>query len=179
MPIESALVIAIPEAEGLVASFRNKYDPSAAVGVPAHVTVLYPFKSPRKITADVIQSLDELFSKFPGFSVSFIQSKRFPGVLYLSPFPDETFRRLTTIVTKRFPETPPYGGQFADIIPHLTVAQVSDPRQLEEIAADFERAARGRFPIQASVRDIALMDNESGLWEVRVRFALGLDTGAG
>jgi 2'-5' RNA ligase len=179
MPIESALVIPVPDAEVLVASFRNKYDPSAAVGVPAHVTVLYPFKSPREITADVIQSLEELFSKFPGFSVSFIQSKRFPGVLYLSPVPDETLRRLTAIVTKRFPETPPYGGQFADVIPHLTVAQISDPRQLEEIAADFDRAARGRLPIQASVREIALMDNESGLWEFRNRFALGTEPEAG
>src|SRR6266567_1062621 len=114
-PVESALVILIPEAEVLVESFRRQHDPSAALGVPAHVTVLYPFKSPRELTADVIQTLKELFSKFPVFSASLIDVRRFPGVLYLSPVPDKTFRRLTEIVTKRFPETLPYAGQFADI----------------------------------------------------------------
>lgn len=140
------------------------------------MTILYPFKSPRELTTDVIQSLDELFSKFPGFGASFMESRRFPGVLYLSPEPDEVFQRLTKIVTNRFPETPPYGGQFADIIPHLTVAQVSDPERLDEIAAEFERKARVRLPIQASVKETALMDNESGRWKVRMRFPLGVRT---
>jgi 2'-5' RNA ligase len=179
MPIESALVILIPEAEVLVESFRIQYDPSAALGVPAHVTVLYPFKPSRELNADVIRSLEELFSKFPGFSVSFGESRRFPGVLYLSPVPDEIFRRLTEIVAKRFPETPPYGGQFTDIVPHLTVAQVGDSQRLEEIAADFERSTMGCLPIQVSVKEIALMDNESGYWKVRMRFPLGPNTETG
>jgi hypothetical protein len=46
MPLnESALVV--PEAEPLVKPFRDRYDPSAAAGVPAHITLLYPFKQPR------------------------------------------------------------------------------------------------------------------------------------
>ena len=179
MPIESALVILIPEAEVLVESFRNQYDPSATLGVPAHVTVLYPFKPPPELTADVIETLEELFSKFPGFSVTFTEPKRFPGVLYLSPVPDEAFRRLTTIVTERFPETPPYGGQFTDVIPHLTVADVSDSYQLEQLTADFERKAKGRLPIRARVREIVLMDNETGKWRVRNRFAFQTEPTAG
>ena len=179
MLIESALVVLIPEAEVLVKSFRNRYDPQAALGVPAHVTVLYPFKSPRELTVEVIRNLDELFAKFPGFSASFAESRRFPGVLYLSPEPVETFRHLTGIVTERFPETPPYGGEFADVIPHLTLGQLSDPQKLEEVAAQFELAAKGRLPIQAWVKEIALLDNESGRWKVRARFALGMETGPG
>jgi len=34
---ESALVVLIPEADGLVASFRERYTPSAAEGMPAHM----------------------------------------------------------------------------------------------------------------------------------------------
>jgi 2'-5' RNA ligase len=177
--IESALVVLIPEAEVLVNNFRNRYDPQAALGVPAHVTVLYPFKSPTELTAEVIRNLDELFSEFPGFSASFTETRRFPGVLYLSPEPAETFRHLTEIVTRRFPETQPYGGQFADVVPHLTLAQLSDPRKLEEVAAEFGREAKGRLPIQANVKEVALLDNESGYWKVRARFSLGMETGAG
>lgn len=41
--LESALVVLVPEAEALVKSFRDRHDPSAAAGVPAHITLLYPF----------------------------------------------------------------------------------------------------------------------------------------
>jgi len=178
-PFESALVVLIPEAEDLVENFRNQYDPSAALGMPAHVTILYPFKPPSEITADVILSLEELFAKFPAFNVSFTESRRFPNVLYLSRTEAERFESLTVIVTKRFPETLPYGGRFADIIPHLTVAEIGDERQLDKVAADFERAAERRLPIQTRVKSIALMDNQNGRWQVRTRFALSKESRAG
>jgi hypothetical protein len=38
--IGTALVILVPEAEALVSSFRNKHDPSAADGMPAHITLV-------------------------------------------------------------------------------------------------------------------------------------------
>ena len=179
MTFESALVVLVPEAEFLVAAFRNQYDPSAALGVPAHVTILYPFKPPQDLTAEVIQSLEELFSGFPKFRTSFAESRRFPGVLYLAPKPVEIFHRLIGLVTKRFPETPPYAGQFVEVVPHLTVAQVSDSERLEEIATDFEEQATECLPIQAFVDQIALLDNESGLWRVRKEFYLGAESASG
>ncbi|CAM5691577.1 hypothetical protein SCHAM137S_06449 [Streptomyces chartreusis] len=47
-------------------------------------------------------------------------------VLYLAPEPDTHFRRLTDAITERWPENPPFGGQFDDVVPHLTVAQGQD-----------------------------------------------------
>jgi hypothetical protein len=49
----TALIILVPEAEALVKEFRDKYDHSAAEGMPAHVTVLYPFKTLEHIGEDV------------------------------------------------------------------------------------------------------------------------------
>ena len=46
---ESALVILVPEAEPLVRPFRHRFDPSAALGVPAHITLLYPFIAPEQM----------------------------------------------------------------------------------------------------------------------------------
>lgn len=43
---QSALVVLVPEAEELVAPFRAAYDAAAAAGMPAHVTILFPFASP-------------------------------------------------------------------------------------------------------------------------------------
>ena len=172
MPLESALVILVPEVEPLVESFRIQYDPSAAVGIPAHVTVLYPFRAPGDLTPDVIQSLEQLFANYPGFQAVFTELRRFPNVLYLSPEPADMFRLLIKTVAERFPETLPYGGQFTEITPHLTVAQLVYPQRLEEIASVFARAAKNRLPISTQVKEVALMENSAGRWQVRHRFAL-------
>ena len=44
-PRESALLVAVPEAEPLVGALRLVHDPSAAVGVPAHITILLPVRA--------------------------------------------------------------------------------------------------------------------------------------
>ncbi len=172
MPGESALVVLIPEAENLVEAFRLLYDPSAATGFPAHVTILYPFKSPDQLTPQVIAMLREVFANFSSFTTSFRKTQRFPDTLYLAPTSSKKFRQLTETIARVFPDTPPYGGGFAKIIPHLTVAQVSDPQQLDTIAAEFHEVAREKLPITASVKTVSLMDNGNGQWKARVHFSL-------
>ena len=173
MPSESALVIIIPEAERLVKSFRDQHDPSAAVGVPAHITIIYPFKPPAEITDDVIATLQDLVSRLPSFNVSFQEFQGFPDILYLAPMPAEPFQRLTEIIAGRYPETPPYGGAFTEIVPHLTIAQVSDRQKLDEIANEFREMSRTKLPIHARVNTVSLMDNSSGSWKIRAQFSLG------
>jgi 2'-5' RNA ligase len=172
-PVESALAVILPEVEHLVAGFRELHDPSAAAGIPAHVTVLYPFKPPAEITSGTIQALSQSFVKFPPFDVRFAEWRHLPRVLYLAPVPDDPFRRLTEAVQERFPETPPYAGQFDDVIPHLTVAQSDDADELQQITREFARAARAVLPIHTTVTEIVLLDNETGRWQIRHRFALG------
>lgn len=172
-PVESALVVIVAEIDDLVAPFRLEHDPSAAAGIPAHVTVLYPFKAPRYITAETIEALHKLFMNVPPFEVSFAEVGHLPGVLYLVPEPDEPFRRMTEAVSARFPETPPYAGQFSDIIPHLTIAQTDDANRLQQITTAFIQAAEGALPVHAGVRQVVLLDNETHIWRVRHRFMLG------
>lgn len=175
MPIESALVVLIPEAETLVETFRRRYDPAAVMGVPAHVTILYPFKSPSQLTTEIISTLRNLFSQVPSFTASFPEVQQFPDTLYLAPVPAQPFQQLTEMIVEHFPDTPPYGGVFPEIIPHLTVAQVRDSQQLAEIAAEFHEAARHGLPIHARVNTITLMENSSGTWQVRAQFSLRPD----
>ena len=172
-PVESALVILVPEAEALVGSFRHQLDPNAAPGVPAHVTVLYPFKPPTELTAGVLRELEALFADFPSFTVSFTDVRQFPGVVYLAPVPDEPIRRLTEAAAQHFPETPPYGGEFSEVIPHLTVIHDDDPQRFQQIAADVQAAALRFLPMRTRVTEVTLLDNENGPWQVRQQFALG------
>jgi 2'-5' RNA ligase len=173
LPLESGLAVLVPQAEALVHSFRDKYDPSAAAGMPAHITLLYPFKSPHEIDGSTIEKLNQCFAGFWAFDFSLAKIRRFPGgVLYLVPEPDEPFRRLTRAVWDCCPETPPFGGRYSNVVPHLTVAQLADEQQAKQIFVEFERASRGRVPIHATAREITLMDRLSGSWRVRAAIPL-------
>jgi 2'-5' RNA ligase len=175
VPVQSALLILVPEAESLVKAFREKYDPSAAAGMPAHVTVLYPFKPPSEINKIVLDGLNQCLRPFPSFPFSLAVTRRFGAqTLYLAPEPHEPFRRLTSAIWACHPETPPYGGRYREVVPHLSVAdRCSDERQLDNIAVDFAQASQGKLPICAIARKVTLMDTRSGRWEVRANFRLG------
>ena len=173
MAPESALAVLVPETESLVGTFRKLHDPSALAGIPAHITVLYPFKPPQEITTATIENLEEIFAEIDSFDVCFGEWRLLRHVLYLAPQPDEPLKRMTERVFARFPETPPYGGQFAEIIPHLTVAQSDDRNRLRDVTDEFDRAAKSILPIHARITDVVLLENETGQWSVRRSFALG------
>ncbi len=171
-PIESALVVLVPDVEVLVKPFRDRHDPSAAVGVPAHITLLYPFIAPDEIGPAVLDELRRCFDRFSPFDFSFAETRRFPGVLYLAPEPAEPFRELTLAIWDRWPSTPPYGGQHPDIVPHLCMAQISDELQLDAVAEAFGSASAGKLPMRATAQEVTLMDNSSGRWQLRATFGL-------
>jgi 2'-5' RNA ligase len=173
----TALVILVPEAEALVKAFRDKYDPSAAEGMPAHVTVLYPFKTLEHIGEDVMTVLHSLFSRHPCFRFALREMQRFPTVLYLAPHPEMPFQALTRVVANQYPETSPYGGVFSDIVPHLTIAQVNDAHRLDEISDAFRRAAGGKLPIQGYAEKVWLMAKQEGRWRPQRSFELAMIQG--
>lgn len=159
---ESALVLLVPEAELLVRPFRDKYDPSAAEGMPAHVTLLFPFLPPDEIGPAVIADLRACFQRFSPFRFALGELRRFPGVIYLAPEPDEPFRQLTTAIWQGYPDTPPYGGRHADIRPHLSLAHLADEQKTGAVAEEFLETSVGKLPVRATAREIELMDNRSG-----------------
>jgi hypothetical protein len=42
---QSAIVVVVEEAEPVVGAHRLRHDPVASLGVPAHVTILYPLRT--------------------------------------------------------------------------------------------------------------------------------------
>src|SRR6266511_3412643 len=49
----TAIVIPVPAAEPAVRHWRDRHDPSARQDMPAHITLLYPFRPESKITTEV------------------------------------------------------------------------------------------------------------------------------
>jgi 2'-5' RNA ligase len=170
-PTRAALVILVPEMELLVGAFRLKYDPTAADGMPAHITINYPFLPGIDPEDDLYQKLTDLFSKIEPFTITFGRSARFPGVLYLAPDPDTPLRQLIKMVAACFPESPPYGGALDSIVPHLTVAYAED-KALESVERQLAALSREHLPLSVRVELVWLMDNRTGRWQKRKAFQL-------
>lgn len=165
-------MILVPEAEDLVRPFREAHDPSAAKGMPAHITINYPFLPGASPSSDLEDRLRTLFSRYAPFPFRLQGPASFPEVLYLAPDPDGPFKELASDVWKAFPNSPPYAGEYSGITPHLTVAQEDDSHLFEYISADFQRRAEGMLPISSQARKVWLMDNRSGRWRKRTSFPL-------
>jgi 2'-5' RNA ligase len=168
MPGESGIILPVSEAEPIVGRLRTLHDPQARFGVPAHITLLYPFAHPSKV-ADTIDALHELFSRVHAFDFSLIETRRFPGTGYLHPEPSAPLAGLTEMLVKQWPEYPPYGGAFSTVLPHLTVADQATSETLDSISA----ALRAELPIRCRATEAWLMcSDERGYWSKREVFRL-------
>jgi hypothetical protein len=68
---------------------------------------------------------------------------------------------MTNALVVAFPDTPPYGGMFDDIIPHLSVADQDDFDLLAEIETDVKQ----HLPIVATARQVELVVHHPGGWQ--------------
>ncbi len=169
---ESALIVEVPEVADLVARWRLGHDPSATLGVPAHVTVLFPFVEPDELRPDVLATVAGVAAAHPAFEARFVRVSAFPTAIYLDPEPDAPFRALTADLASRFPDHPPYEGRFDEIVPHLTVA-IGDPEDIaglvEVIAADLTP----RLPIATRVSNLELLVSDGHRWHREATWPLG------
>ena len=137
---ESALVVAFPTVDAVVSSHRSRFDSGAIRGVPAHVTVLYPFMPPEHLSTAVLDELRDLLGEFPPFDTTFERVDWFDdGLVYLPPTPDIPCRQLTAAIAVRWPDWPPYGGAHGVPTPHLTIGD-------NGTRAEHERAAEAVAP---------------------------------
>jgi hypothetical protein len=171
---ESAVLVPVPEAERVVSRHRARLDGSAAEGVPAHVTILYPFVAPSRITAATVEVLAAAVGSVSRFDCEFPRTAWFgEEVLWLAPRPDEPFRALIRAVSAAFPGYPPYNGSVGDVIPHLTVGYRAAGGAADLRAAEADIA--GALPVRARVGRAWLMTgtSEPGSWHAVAELPLG------
>lgn len=135
---QSAVLVHVPEAEPVVGEWRLKHTYDAPLGIPAHVTLLFPFVPADELTSEVEERLARLLGENEPFDVTFPRTARFPDVLYLEPQPSEPFAELTVAIAAEWPEHPPYEGEHETVIPHLTVAESEDEELLERITREVQ-----------------------------------------
>jgi hypothetical protein len=90
-------------------------------GVPAHVTILFPFADAAAVDE---ASVAELVGRFRAFDFTLDRLEHFEdGTAWLRPVPSAPFVDLTAAVMERFPGHAPYEGAFDEVIPHVTVTR--------------------------------------------------------
>jgi 2'-5' RNA ligase len=177
-PTLSAVLVAVPGADDVVGRFRARLDRSAAWGVPAHVTVLFPFVPPDRLGPAVLDRLAAAVGSVPAFDVTFARLRWFGAdLLWLAPERDHPFRALTAAVWREFPDHPPYGGSHDDPTPHVTVGNDA-PVQVLQAAAD---AIQPRLPVRERITNVRLMQGApaAGTWHVVAELPLAAVGGSG
>ena len=143
---ESAIIVPV-QVPVAVGRLRDRMDPSASQGVPAHVTLIYPFMPPDLLKDDVRRTVEQIIAAEAAFPFVLSSVGRWPNVVYLVPEPSEPFRRMTSSLAAAFPDYPPYEGVHPDVVPHLTVAA--------EVPEDYLAAAEHALPPMLPIRDVA------------------------
>lgn len=163
----SAIVVrvALPPA---LERLRREFDRSAALGVPAHITILYPWLPAAALSTTARDQLRGIVRETPVFGVRFARVRRWPEVAYLEPEPADLFASLIARVVARYPEFPPYAGAIADVVPHLTLVENAEG-PLDEVAIQALR----HLPFERVVRSVeVLIEGSDGRWRARWRLPL-------
>jgi len=173
----SALVILAPECESMLAPYRRQYTVDGAVGLPAHVTILYPFCDYKAYDDKLELRLEATLSDVKPFTFTLSRLSRLAQnhVLCLEPSQCDELLTLITSVAKAFPNYPPYGGRIAldQIRPHVTIAASPPTDDLAAVEKEFVESTLPLLPTRVVVNDLWLFLKSNGKWQQHMSFRLG------
>jgi 2'-5' RNA ligase len=162
--VETALVIAIDDDEPFDAVRRDFAVEQVALGIPFHVTLLFPF-------GELTEEARAFFAERPPFEFALTSVAAWPRVVYAVPEPDHELRACIAALFARFPEFPPYGGIHEDVMPHATLGEDVDGPAL---CGEIERRLAPHLPHRCQARDVSLLEEFApGRWRERERLPLG------
>ena len=137
----------------------------AAAPVCPHVTLLGPFMDRGVVDDDVVGAIREVLEPVRAFDFELSAVSHFlGGPTYLAPGPVEPFIQLTEILAAAFPQWPPYGGAFDEVIPHLSIGEALPESEVAVL--------RELLPINATADEVTLTWWSEHVAEVLVRFPL-------
>lgn len=113
---------------------RRRSVGDAIEGMPAHLTLLYPFVEPARLGLAVRRRLASVASTTPPFDYRLLGSATWPDTTYVAVGPVEPFVELQRRLGAEFPDFPIYGTDPGfEFVPHVTIAEgppIHDPETL-------------------------------------------------
>lgn len=169
---ESSIDIHVPELADLLRPWRQA---AATKGIPPHVTVLYPWRTP-PLTADDLNTLRGAIAGTQAFAMKFVGIERFAArAPYLKIADEAAVCALMRRIHSAFPDTPPYGGEFRELNPHLTIAKDGTDLELDQLQSQISPAVSSRLPLSVHVRSlVAMEEGRDGYWRRVVELPLAL-----
>jgi 2'-5' RNA ligase len=168
--MDSALVIPVSLPPRLERE-RRLYVSVAAHGVPAHLTLLYPFIAPADLSDHDRQRIASILEQHPAIDYSLGGIRAWPTALYLEVLPASPFAQLVDDLNAAYPAWVPYRGEFS-YVPHVTVAELRPADSLQ--IAHPPRFSSPRRPLgRRAERAILIVQDQADRWHTRWRFELG------
>ena len=168
--METALVLVLDDAEPFDAIRRDFAADTFALGIPFHVTLLYPFAPAEELTTALLDDVRSFFAAREPFAFELTRVASWPEVVFAVPEPDDDLRECMRALFARYPQWPPYGGIHDVVIPHATLGEEIDAAAVRD---EIERRAAPYLPFRCQARDVALLEEAGPDWRERERFALG------
>ena len=161
---QTALIVEVPEAEAVVGNLRTRFDGVSLLGMPAHITVLYPFIEKQELTEPIRKRIAEVVSGVMKFGFQLCELGEFPETVYLAPSPKADFIQLTEAIAREFPDYPPFGGIHDSVIPHLSVLN-GNKKYVKEVKAALESSLELNDGIRSNCVEVALFGFDNARWE--------------
>lgn len=137
----------------------------ASAPVCPHITLLGPFVDRGDVDDALVGTIREVLDPVRAFDFELSAVGHFSGGLtYLTPDPAEPFIQLTELFAAAFPQWPPYGGAFDEVVPHVSIG---DALPGSEVAV-----LRELLPISATADEVTLTWWSEHVADVLVRFPL-------
>jgi 2'-5' RNA ligase len=150
-------------------ALRMRSVPDAADGLPAHLTVAYPFAEPVAIDEAVIGLVADVVGSRSPWTMTLAGHRRWPDAVYAAVDPAAPAIALQADLAAAFPSLPIYGGTIDVFVPHVTVAEgpaVGDP------TVD-AHPGWNDLPHTQTVNEVELIvRGEDRLWRVQRRFPM-------
>jgi 2'-5' RNA ligase len=167
LPVETGLILPVRLPRQLE-KIRLDSVVEATRGLPAHITLLYPFAPPNALDRGMRARIARIVGDHSSFGFRLAGSARFPGVLYASVEPEAPFVSLQADLAAEFPALPVYGGAF-EFVPHITIAEGTSA----DLPGTADRRAWASLPLAATARSVQLIVRSGGTWRVAWRMPLG------
>ncbi|WP_082606318.1 2'-5' RNA ligase family protein [Nocardioides sp. Root190] len=168
----TVLAVPVPALDTWVRARWQHYDPAWVSRDPAfthaHVTALAPFLA--EPGAVDLARIAAIAAATASFDVTLAEVAAFPdGIVHVVPDPPGPFAALTAALWEAFPECPPYAGEFADVVPHLTLDHLSPEVSVASVAAELA----GLLPVRCRAERLELHWYAEGDCRVLASWLLG------
>jgi 2'-5' RNA ligase len=153
---------------------RRRHVADAADGIPAHVTLLYPFIAPHALDRGVRATIASIARRHAAFDYVLGGPARWPDTIYAAIDPVQPFLAIHRELSRAYPDYPVYSRPAPfELIPHVTIAEGAsavDPSVMTE-------PAWSSLPARRRARALEVIASDGrGRWRLVWRLPLALQS---